>query len=136
MCFWDGKSLIPKKNLWKYDFDSRNWGETGPKKGKILKEEKNLSLKSLIPKGITKNLIFKPKLGQNGKKWAKKIKKGKQKWNFWDRKSLIQQKINKNFDFASQNWGEKVFELKKSWIPKGITKIWFCKPKLGVKMTK
>ena len=33
-------------------------GETGQKKGKILKEEKNLSLKSLIPKGITKNLIF------------------------------------------------------------------------------
>ena len=53
---------------------------------------------------------------------GQKNKKGKQKLNFWDRKSLIQQKINKNFDFASQNWGEKVFELKKSWIPKGITK--------------
>ena len=64
-------------------------------------------------------------LSQNGDKLAKngqKIKNENKNPVFETEKVELKKELSKNIDFASQNWGEKVFELKKIEFPRELLK--------------
>ena len=73
-------------------------------------------------------------LSQNGDKLAKngqKIKNENKNPVFETEKVELKKELSKNIDFASQNWGEKVFELKKVEFPRESIKFYFVSQNWG-----
>ena len=73
-------------------------------------------------------------LSQNWDKLAKngqKIKNENKNPVFETEKVELKKELSKNIDFASQNWGEKVFELKKVEFPRESIKFYFVSQNWG-----
>ena len=73
-------------------------------------------------------------LSQNWDKLAKngqKIKNENKNPVFETEKVELKKELSKNIDFASQNWGEKVFELKKVEFPRESIKFYFVSQNCG-----